>query len=640
MRSVDQRTTDSARSADSVLVGLDKDQRAAVTAPVGVVVVRAGAGSGKTTVLTRRIAWRAASGTADIERTLAITFTRQAATEMRTRLAQFDLDGRPTIGTFHAVARRMMIQHLQDSSKQAPVIMNNRSSLVSVAMGDDARKGGIAEVLNAIDWAHSRMLSPNEAPSEMSRAGIKVPLGDKRFAEVFEAYEKLKRKRGAVDLNDFLTYVVQEAGRNRRFADSLRFQFRHVSVDEAQDMNPLQFAFVSTLVADDPDLFLVGDPNQAIYGFNGADRTLFDALPGIASGAHVVSLPSNYRCTPEIVRFAADTLVNQGQAIEAHSRRGSGAPVVLRRHATDDDEVSHLERSVQQACISQPARTIAVLCRTNNIADGIRDALTRAGIPVASSRRGGEWSRAVADATALTGRESLRAWSNDILDSGDYSPDDADHQVATLVRRFLDDNRVGSVDGRTFGSWLATSADMDDADGVEVLTFHAAKGREWSSVFIVGCEKGLLPHRSARGPEARAEEVRLAYVACTRAADRLTISWSDKRGGKAAGPSPLLPSLTTQTPVAEPPTEEFRTRRRTGPSIDPLQSALEEWRMRRARQGRVHPDIVLSTRQLRAIVRLRPATIASLSDATDAMFAARHGEEILRLVREAPRVGD
>lgn len=635
MRSIHEGTTGTIPPAHAVLAGLDADQRAAVTAPVGVVVVRAGAGSGKTTVLTRRIAWRAMSATADIDRTLAITFTRQAATEMRTRLARFDLDGRPVIGTFHAVARRMMLQNLADRSKQAPVIVNNRSSLVSTCMGDDARRGGVSEVLAAIDWAHARMLGPEVAAEALGRAGMKVPLGGPRFAEVFEAYEKLKRKRGVVDLDDFLIHVVTEAARDRRFAESLRFQFRHVSVDEAQDMNPLQFAFVKALAADTQDLFLVGDPNQAIYGFNGADKSLFDTLPGIGAGAHVVTLPSNYRCTPEIVRFASDTLSNQGQQIEAHSRRGPGAPVQLHRHATDADETRHLVRAVQQACLRRSARSVAVLCRTNNIADGVRDALVRAGVPVASARRGGEWSRAVADATSLTGREGLGAWSSDILDSGDYTTEDPDHQVATLVRQFLDENRAGSVDGRAFGSWLATSADLAEVDGVEVVTFHAAKGREWPTVFLVACEKGLLPHRSARGAEARAEEARLAYVACTRAADELTISWSDRRAGKPAGPSPFLPSLTTETVIAEPPSAEFRGRTRTTTVVDPVLAALESWRTTRAMHSRVTPDTVLSSRQMRTIARNRPRTMEDVARDAGVLFASRHGGEIIALIVDA-----
>ena len=229
-----QPQTESGHSADSVLAGLDAQQREAVTAPIGIVVVRAGAGSGKTTVLTRRIAWRTLSGTADIEKTLAITFTRQAATEMRTRLARFELEGRPTIGTFHAIARRLMLQNLEDRNRRAPVIVNNRSSLMSSCMGDDAKHGGVLDMLSAIDWVHAHMIAPDAAASALASAGMKVPLPALRFTEVFKTYEQTKRKRGVIDLNDFMTSVVTEAAKDPRFAESIRFQFRHVSVDEAQ----------------------------------------------------------------------------------------------------------------------------------------------------------------------------------------------------------------------------------------------------------------------------------------------------------------------------------------------------------------------------------------------------------------------
>lgn len=632
MRTNDPSTSLRAPSPDSVLVGLDPDQRAAVTAPSGIIVVRAGAGSGKTTVLTRRIAWRALSDTADINRTLAITFTRQAATEMRARLSQFDLDGRPTIGTFHAVARRLMMQHFQDKAKPAPVIINNRTSVLSLSMGADARKGGLHDILAAIDWAHGHMCSPRQSVEIMTKAGMTIPLGPERFVEVFEAYEKTKKKRGVVDLNDFLTFVVHEARRDQRFIESVNFQFKHLSVDEAQDMNPLQYEFLKVLSGSHPDLFLVGDPNQAIYGFNGADKTLFDELPGIGSPAQVVSLPSNYRCTPEIVAFAVDTLSGQGQPTEAYSRRPSGAPVDLRRFPSEVQELQHIVRTVSTVQLSESPNAIAVLCRTNVVAEKIRSALIDAGLAVRSARRGGEWARAVAIATDLTGRESLATWSSDVLDTGDYSAQDSDYQVATLVRQFLDDNRMGSVDGRAFGSWLATSADVAESDGVEVLTFHAAKGREWPHVIVAACEKGLLPHRSARGVSARAEEVRLAYVAFTRAAHQLIITWTDQRENRSSGPSPFLPSLTTATPTIAPPPPEFRERVKKVSTKNPVEEAMKSWRTSKARVMRVDPDAVLSPRQLTALLRAMPHNIDDIADIVDPVFAHRYGQEILALI--------
>jgi DNA helicase-2/ATP-dependent DNA helicase PcrA len=413
----------------------------------------------------------------------------------------------------------------------------------------------------------------------------------------------------------------------------VNFQFKHLSVDEAQDMNPLQYEFLKVLSGSNPDLFLVGDPHQAIYGFNGADKTLFDDLPGIGSPAQVISLPSNYRCTPEIVSFAAATLSGQGEPTEAYSRRASGPPVDLRRFPTEVQELQHIVRTVSTVQSSVSLNAIAVLCRTNVVAEKVRTALTDAGVAVRSARRGGEWARAVAIATDLTGRESLSTWASDVLDLGDYTEQDSDFQVAKLVRQFLDDNRMGSVDGRAFGSWLATSADVAESDGVEVLTFHAAKGREWPHVIVAACEKGLLPHRSARGALARAEEARLAYVAFTRAAHQLIVTWTDQRENRSSGPSPFLPSLTTSTPTYSPPTQEFRERRQSESVKNPLEEALHTWRSTKSRQMRVDPDAVLSSRQLVALVRNVPQTIAEIEDITDPVFTQRYGQEILALIR-------
>ncbi len=621
------------QTPDSVLAGLDNDQREAVTSPVGVVVVRAGAGSGKTTVLTRRIAWRVLSETAELDRTLAITFTRQAATEMRARLAPFDLVGRPLIGTFHAVARRLMLQNLEDRNKRAPVIINNRSSLMSTVMGDDARRGGVTDVLNAIDWAHARMLSPSNAVAAMKDAGYNIPITGTRFAEVFHAYESAKKKRGVIDLNDFMTAVITEARHEPRFAESIRFQFRHISVDEAQDMNPLQYEFLRVLLPESPDVFLVGDPNQAIYGFNGADKTLFDSLPGITRGARVISLPSNYRCTPEIVEMAVSALAKDGQVANAESRRTSGVAVNLQRCATEAVELRTIIKLVQAAHGSNHGwNNIAVLVRLNAIGETIREALAAADIPVRSHRRGGDWGRAVATVSSLTNRESLQTWAADVLDTGEYSPSDADYSVAQLVRQFLDAQRSGSVDGRMFSSWLVTSADIEESDGVDVLTLHAAKGREWTFVVVAGMEKGMLPHRSARSIHAKSEEARLAYVALTRAADELAITWTDHRSGKPTGPSPFLSKLKTTEPeyVGPPPTLRKIARERT--VLDPLESALEQWRLRHARAAKISPEGVLTTRQLKALVIEKPDNEQDIARITDLVFARRHAADLIQLI--------
>jgi DNA helicase-2/ATP-dependent DNA helicase PcrA len=401
-------------------------------------------------------------------------------------------------------------------------------------------------------------------------------------------------------------------------------------------MNPLQYAFLKVLLPANPDVFLVGDPNQAIYGFNGADKDLFDSLPGFSTGANVVSLPSNYRCTPEIVKIAVDSLAKDGQIADAVSQRPSGAVVRLERCATEAAEQQLITKLVTRAHSSDRSWSdIAVLVRINTVADGIRDQLIAAGIPVRSSRRGGAWARAVAAATSLTGRDDLATWAADILDTGEYTPDDADFQIAKLVRDFLDVHRSGGVDGRTFGSWLVTSADIAETDGVEVLTFHAAKGREWSYVIVAGMEKGLRPHRSARTGAARSEEARLAYVALTRAADELVVTWTDQRNTKSSGPSPFLPSVTTSVPVIDAPPEELRRIARQRPNKDPLEVAIEEWRQQKARIGRMEPNGILTTTQMRNIVRDKPTTEDEVAAITDIIFARRYAAELVETINSA-----
>ena len=186
-----------------------------------------------------------------------------------------------------------------------------------------------------------------------------------------------------------------------------------------------------------------------------------------------------------------------------------------------------------------------------------------------------------------------------------------------------------------FGSWLATSASTEETDGVEVLSFHSAKVREWSFVAVAGAEKGLLPIRSARDAETRGEEARLAYVALTRAADELLVTWTDKRNGRSSGPSPLLPSLETAAPVADPPPPGIRRRAAETRAVDAVKDAVEQWRRRTARYARVSPDTVLSVRTMRAIVRDVPRTPDELAELTDAMFVARHGESLLAAIAAA-----
>ena len=620
-------------TVDEILEGLDGDQRAAVTAPPGVVVVRAGAGSGKTTVLTRRVAWRVATESASPDHVLAITFTRQAATEMRTRLRRFGIDGNPQIHTFHALGLRLLTQRAADAGRAKPLVVTNRMAVLSGALGTDARQSSLPGVANAIDHATVRMLKGRDLDSALTASGIQRDISREQLERIMARYEEAKRKRGVVDTNDLIAHVVRDAQRDPRFVQSMRHQFRHVSVDEAQDMNPLQYELLRLLVADAPDLFVVGDPNQAIYGFNGADNSLFDELPGLGAGARVISLPSNYRCTPQVVETASRLLRNGGQAIEAESRRPAGRAVAFigcENEFSERNVVASELRRMRDACGTW--NLLAVLVRVNALADDIGDFLVSQGIPVRSGRRGPEWAAAIAQATSLTSRESLSIWSSDVLDSGDYDTSNPEHEIASRVREFLDDNRGGSVDGRAFGSWLTTSVDRTEVEGVEVMTFHAAKGREWFGVVVAAAETGYLPHSSARSAAQKAEEARLGYVALTRAADDLVVTWARQRRNRARTRSPLLPVDATIVTSRRGPGEDVRRIAARAPRTDALTLALRDWRDDMSRRSGLSANGILTDRHIKQIVADVPRTVAELADVVDMAFATRHGESLLAVI--------
>ena len=635
---------------DDLLRGLDADQREAVTCPPTATIVHAGAGSGKTRVLTRRIAWRIADGSAQPERVLAITFTREAAAEMRRRIAALDVgrdSTRATVGTFHAVALGLLRQRLADVHQPMPVVAQHRRQLVEIAAEGSVLAERGADLLAEIDWAHSRVVAPGQYAAAVSREGRWVPGRASIVADVYRRYEALKQRRGVVDLNDLVLRVLDAMRDDPNFAQATRWRFRHLFVDEAQDMNPLQYRLFDALRGGRADIFVVGDPMQAIYGWNGADRRLFDRLPDTIRGVTVIRLGRNYRCTPEIV--AAARHVGRGDdAPDVHSARASGPAVVLRGFPDERAEATGIADLLWRRVAGHgedPWRSCAVLVRTNAQVQPILDALTQADVPVRTQRVSRDIAAAVADATQHASRHALAAWATDaLLEDGS----EAQRWVAERVQEFLSLDQPGLVDGRTFAAWLRAGAESrpETAEpGVEVLTFHAAKGREWDSVVVAGAEAGLLPHASATGPERLGEETRLAYVALTRAGERLIVTWADTRNGRTAGRSPLLDGLEALA-VREPESQASSATPRAAAARAPrpapsLQDDLRAWRTARATGLRTEPAAVLGEWELERLVRDAPDGPDALAAILGPAVARRLAPDLLPiLARHARASGD
>jgi len=648
---------------DALIADLDDDQRAAVLTESQLVAVIAGAGSGKTRVLTRRIAYRIAIETAAARHTLALTFTREAAGEMRKRLFRLGLRDHVEAGTFHSVMLGVLKQRWADSERRPLTVVNDRRRLVGDTI-DAGDRRSLSAYLAEIDWAAARGIDPQKYASAARREQRHPAPGIDRCATVYADYQTLKKRRGVIDFDDVLAHTIRDLRNDHDFADAVRWRYRHLLVDEAQDLNPLQHAIVDLLRAGRNDLFLVGDPSQAIYGFNGADPSLLVDVETRFPGIEIVRLPVNHRSTPQIVSAGVHVLTATDQPSPLVSDRGDG-PSVDRIIADDETEEARRTAEFLVRCDPNLVRSgqAAVLARTNAQLGPIADALEKAGLPVHrnATAQGTPLQAAVRQAAALGSASRLRGWAHDVLDappppqslrhptpppSGQSlrthagaehtPPPDPERRVAAAVLDFLREQTLG--DGATFRAWVATTNPFEDAstEGIDLLTFHAAKGREWHTVVVSGVESSLMPHKSATTVAAKAEEGRLLYVAFTRATDRLVVTQAARRGGYARTVSPFIADLDLTPPAPAPPPQRVRAR------VDPLVGALRDWRDELARRADVLPTQLCSDRDLASIARERPTTAEQLAEVTSfgQITADRLAPQLLELVRSSPADND
>jgi DNA helicase-2/ATP-dependent DNA helicase PcrA len=602
-------------SASSLLLALDPEQHTAVTAPADAVIVLAGAGSGKTTVLTQRIIQRIENASADAEHTLAITFTREAAGQLRRRTPR----GVHT-GTFHAIAFALIRQRLTDQGKSIPGVLTNKFGVMNEAVRGIRSRVAVAEALGELEWMQARALTPSTYPKAAADAKRFSNSKPEELVSVFSEYEKLKRKKGVVDLGDLLVRATDDIVSQREHADVVHWRYRHILVDEAQDMNPQQFAFFQALRGDRRDVFVVGDPLQAIYGWNGSDPSLFDSLPDSLGGATVVRLVNNYRCSPAIVAAGIHVLTSNGIPASARAVRHDSEKITISAHHDEADEAKAIVDYAMDAHRSlRRWADIAVLVRTNAQRDLVVDALKRLDIPVATGGTSALIAPLLQEVSALTNRYALADWALELRMATEANSPEM--LVVNLVDDFLGDHPFGAANGSMFMSWYNTSASRPNPDdGLDILTFHAAKGREWHTVIIGGAEKGLLPHSSARSAAQKAEETRLAYVAVTRAAEKLYITSAGSRNGRTSHPSPFFTQLPLGETTAVRMPKELRSVASGAAPTSPI-AVLMTWRKERARVLRTSERSICSDAVLRSLADTLPQTREALANVVGSMTA-------------------
>jgi DNA helicase-2/ATP-dependent DNA helicase PcrA len=572
---------------DRLLDDLDPHQRAAVTETHLPLAILAPAGSGKTRVLTRRIAWRVRENLADARHLLAVTFTRRAAGELVDRLDALGVDSAVTAGTFHALALAQLRRRATDDRRELPRVLDRKSRVLAPLLGSSASRGSlaVADIATEIEWAKARMIPPDRYAAAARAAERRLPRAPAEVADLYARYEAEKRKRRWLDFDDLLGWCADAIERDEEFAAAQRWRFRHLFVDEFQDATPLQVRLLRAWLGERPDLCVVGDGAQAIYSFAGADASPLVDFARHFPGGRTVALTYNYRSTDAIVALA-EAALGPASGVERDAPRAV-RPADRRAtiHAFEDD--AEEAAAVADACWHEftggvPWHRMAVLFRTNAQSSLFEAALTRRGVPFRVTGAQRFAARPAVRILLDRLREADRAAPprpfiehlGDLAADVDEAPDDRDAQSAdapnvhTVVTGAPSDDELrahrdallrfgreylavehgpGSVAG--FISWLdlATRGESSDERGVDLVTFHRAKGLEWQVVFVTGLERGLVPISCATTPSARAEERRLLHVALGRAEDWLQCSWARERiayGRRVTRrPTPWLPEL-------------------------------------------------------------------------------------------------
>ncbi len=561
-----QRTRDD--RASSLLQELDADQRRAAETVTGPVLVVAGPGSGKTRTLTHRIAHLVTHHSVPPEQCLAITFTRRAAGEMRERLRALLPNAWEHIAlhTFHSLGLAILRENHNAAGLQR-----------GFRIASDAER--IRLLRDAMHLSEKQVRSRLSGISHARRKRT-APAAE-ALAEALETYQREMESRNLCDLDDLVIRAADALESTPSLREEYRQRYRWVSIDEYQDVDEQQVRLVKLLVPEGGNLCAIGDPDQAIYGFRGADLRFFAEFERDFPGTRVVRLTRNYRSDRNIVTLSAQVIAGSGSGqrsvpvVEDAPER-----IVIHEAPTEKAEAEFIVQSLERAlgghsffsidsgrsaeeARGQGPRDIearefsfsdfAVLYRTEAQVPALVEALSRSGMPFQrrSHRRLLDHPGVNAVLDALHERPdagSLREGIEALVLRGDL--DSAEEREACEV--LIPFAAAYGDDLERFRSDIALGTEVDAwdprADRISLLTLHAAKGLEFPVVFIAGCEKGLLPLQWGRSTPAELEEERrLFYVGVTRAKTKLFLSRGRKRMWRGEvrelPPSPYLADI-------------------------------------------------------------------------------------------------
>ncbi|NLC55811.1 MAG: UvrD-helicase domain-containing protein [Armatimonadetes bacterium] len=370
-----------------LLAQLNAVQREAVTHPGGPLLIFAGAGSGKTRVLTYRVAYLIREQGVYPSQILAVTFTNKAANEMKARIVDLvgPLQESMWIGTFHALSARLLRIHGHHIGLDRDFVIYDEQDQETVVKeclrekGIDDKRWTPRSILGAISRAKEKLIGPDEFAADAQGAHDRV------VATIYPLYTTKLRANHALDFDDLIAFAVQLLRDCPEVRQELRHRFRHILVDEFQDINQSQYTWTRLLAGSDGNIVVVGDDDQSIYSWRGADVRFILAFEKDHPNTRVVKLEQNYRSSANILRAAHEVVRRNSSRApkQLWTERPSGPPIVIRRLEDEKEEAAYVAMQVAAgiATGTRHYRDYAVLYRTNSQSRPFEDEFRRTGIP-------------------------------------------------------------------------------------------------------------------------------------------------------------------------------------------------------------------------------------------------------------------
>jgi DNA helicase-2/ATP-dependent DNA helicase PcrA len=543
-----------ALDALAILEALDDDQRAVALATRGPVCVIAGAGTGKTRAITHRIAYAAAIGTMDPQKILALTFTARAAGEMRARLRTL---GVPMVAarTIHSAALKQLLFFWPTVfGGRTPDLITSKGSFISEAVRRAGLTSEIAthnrelmrDIATEIEWAKVSQVAPEDFLNEISQRLTKPRFNPEHLVQLYTAYESIKKQELAIDFEDVLLLTAAMLEEERDVRERVQDQYRYFTVDEYQDISPVQQRLINAWLGTRSDICVVGDPAQTIYSFAGATPVFLNTFTQRFPEAQVIRLSTGYRSTPEIT-FAANSILRvgaMGQELVAFNDHGSKPSVQGFK-----DEYSEISGVLQEitGLLTQgiEPQEIAILARTNAQLSAFERAMNKSGIPyqVRNTERFfertdvREFLKQVRQASVIPVEGS--SWIDELRSIAQpFLTGESIDGIAALLHLGRELDETPAFSPKTLRGYLREVEDRVQQNNpptmpvITLATLHAAKGLEWERVYLIGASEGILPLASGGSASATgltdaviAEERRLFYVGMTRAKADLHITY-------------------------------------------------------------------------------------------------------------------